>query len=453
MRKIWLGLILLAACSDSKHELFLPKPECKGDPVVPYAGTYQQVISDLSIGSASDGFDLDGDGKPDNKLSTVASLAQSAIMDSFTNYSIVIPLEFFNMTTVAPSTCVKFAVYLGAFAQDKDHDGAKASVPKGDCNDNDPTIGPGMPEIPGNFKDDDCDGKVDEAADGTVPVDNVDHDGDGYSIAQGDCDDTNPMVHPGMKEICGDGLDNDCDGVADRSQDANGVATACSPYMSTADIPLDPLSFDDSGNPQIAFKNGTIDKNMVLRAGPSLFSVKIPVQNILTLDLEITGAQIQATIQPDGTTMDARLGGVIDARTADSIRGLKVDQIGLTPNDSLLDAVFGNILGDLLALPKTKNAAILKKYPNCKTPDIDVDGDGLEAFCQSDPTATNKVADVCIDGDGTEIHSTYDDQGNILTHCAQAVDSHGKPRFVDGISVELNFKTSLIHSIKPPITP
>jgi len=144
---------------------------------------------------------------------------------------------------------------------------------------------------------------------------------------------------------------------------------------------------------------------------------------------------------------------VIDARTADTIRGLSVDQIHLTPDESLLDATFANVLGDLLALPKTKNANTLKMFPGCKTPDIDVDGDGLEAFCMSDPTATNKVADVCIDGDGTEIHSTYDDQGNILVHCAQAVDKNGKPRFVDGISVELNFKTSLIHAIKPPLTP
>jgi hypothetical protein len=262
------------------------------------------------------------------------------------------------------------------------------------------------------------------------------------------------MIHPGMAEICGDGLDNDCDGVADRTEDASGTPTACNPFAlpfaPMADIPLDKLSFDDSGAPQISFKDGSIDKNLVLHAGPSLFSVKIPVQNILTLDLQITGATIEAQMNADGSISKARLGGIISARTADQITGLKVDQIGLLPQDSLLDAIFANVLGDLLALPKTKNAAILKKYPGCKTPDIDVDGDGLEAFCVTDPTATDKVADVCIDGDGTEIHSTYDDQGKIVEHCAQAVDKAGKPRFVDGISVELNFTTTLIHAIKPP---
>jgi len=39
-----------------------------------------------------------------------------------------------------------------------------------------------------------------------------DNDGDGYAESQGDCDDTNPGIHPGAAEICGDGIDQDCNG-------------------------------------------------------------------------------------------------------------------------------------------------------------------------------------------------------------------------------------------------
>lgn len=47
---------------------------------------------------------------------------------------------------------------------------------------------------------------------------NGDQDLDGYlSAADGgsDCDDGDAAVHPGAEEICGDGVDNDCDGVTD----------------------------------------------------------------------------------------------------------------------------------------------------------------------------------------------------------------------------------------------
>ena len=45
-----------------------------------------------------------------------------------------------------------------------------------------------------------------------------DDDGDGYTdeICGGeDCDDADPAIHPGVAEVCTDGVDNDCDGLVD----------------------------------------------------------------------------------------------------------------------------------------------------------------------------------------------------------------------------------------------
>ena len=42
-----------------------------------------------------------------------------------------------------------------------------------------------------------------------------DEDGDGYTTDDGDCDDTNPAVHPGATEVCEDLIDNDCDQLVD----------------------------------------------------------------------------------------------------------------------------------------------------------------------------------------------------------------------------------------------
>lgn len=54
----------------------------------------------------------------------------------------------------------------------------------------------------------DTDSPSDSQDSGEVPVD---ADGDGVSQPE-DCDDTDPSVHPGATEVCGDGKDDDCDG-------------------------------------------------------------------------------------------------------------------------------------------------------------------------------------------------------------------------------------------------
>jgi hypothetical protein len=443
--------------------LFPTKPECEGAPITAYAGSQPQVISKLEIGAAADGFDLDGDGKPDNKLAAVASIANGSVKDSLASYDIVIPFEFFDLAApAAEDACVKFALYLGAYVTDTDGDGKKAFVSDGDCNDNDAAIRPGAAEVAGDFKDNDCDGLADEDA-STPPVastDTMDRDGDTVTLADGDCDDTNAAVKPGAVEVCGDGFDNDCDGTADRTQDGAGAATACSPFdPGKADVPLDPLSFKTgTQTPIISFNDGvisTVDGKLQLDAGPSLFSVSIPVTDGLTLDLRISGASIRADVVTEGAAIvlkNARLGGIIDARTADTIRGLDVADIGLKPENSLLDAAFANLLGPLLALPKA-SAEIGVKYPGCRTPDIDVDRDGLEAFCDSNPDdLESKVVDVCIDGDGTEVRDVLDGAGAVMMDCTLA-ELEGKPRFVDGISVALKFDTTGIKSIQAPRAP
>lgn len=67
-----------------------------------------------------------------------------------------------------------------------------------------------------NGQDDDCDGEIDEETAGS------DDDGDGFTEADGDCDDTNVFVFPGAEAV--DGVaDADCDGADDDGSWAEGL--------------------------------------------------------------------------------------------------------------------------------------------------------------------------------------------------------------------------------------
>jgi|GEM_PF-1135047 len=428
---------------DDGGPLFEPATPCNDAATKPLTGDSAVVISRLEIDSLMDAFDLDGDGMPDNKLSAVSGLAREPIQEALEDYDILLPIELFDYPEVGEDECVKFAVYVGEYSVDRDDDDESTARENGDCNDTDPNISPDLPEIPDNGVDDDCDGLADEAPDGTPSDNAADADNDGLTIAQGDCDDTNPNVG-GQDEICGDGLDNDCDGSADWQEDALGQK--CTPYDDSATpdtLPgLDPVSFED-GEPAIVFVNGVVTREagaLILRGGPSRFALTVPISGDIALDLRITGAQIEAEIEEleGGIALrNTRLGGVIDAQTADKITGIEVEDIGLDPDNTLLDALFANILGTLLALPRLEfeQGSELEQYAGCLTPDIDVDGDGLEAFCDSTPDDEELTVDVCIDGDG----NIFLDEGEV--NCTTLTDDAGDPMFVDGVSVGLDFDT------------
>jgi len=126
----------------------------------------------------------------------------------------------------------------------------------GDCDDDDLTVHPGVPEVC-NGKDEDCDGFTDPENSPGCLFFYRDADGDGYGVIgdgkclcaatgvyrafqQGDCDEGDPTVHYEAVEVC-DGKDNDCNGVTDPAG-----STGCRDYY----VDRDGDGYGDSSNTQ-----------------------------------------------------------------------------------------------------------------------------------------------------------------------------------------------------------
>lgn len=216
----------------------------------------------------------------------IAGSSFEAVTDSVGNFKIsyaqpgtysLTVMQDGNKMGIIPNVMViaKQTVNVGSvpFCLDNDGDGYTQDV---DCNDNNPAINPGATEICGDGIDNNCNGETDE-----VCLTCTDADGDGYHVGEGctgdlDCDDTNALVFPGADEKC-NGVDDDCDGAIDeeaidqqtfyRDNDGDGYGdpsdsiTACTQPQGYVSVSGDCSDLNSAINPGVAEVCGDVIDN------------------------------------------------------------------------------------------------------------------------------------------------------------------------------------------------
>ena len=195
------------------------------------------------------------------------------------------------------STTIAMRLWMGLIRTDVDEDGSTCdAVP--DCDDRNPDINPGADEVCDEI-DNDCDSVIDgpSAVDATVYFEDTDDDGygvsfstpgecslpDGWSANGDDCDDNRADVSPEGTEVCGDGIDNDCDWAIDgddteMDSDEDGF-TLC-----------DEVPDCDDGNPDInpdadEVCDGVDNDCMVRRTSPAHRMAVWPMRTPILIDM------------------------------------------------------------------------------------------------------------------------------------------------------------------------
>lgn len=356
---------------------------------------------------------------------------------------------------------------------DEDGDGFPKFL---DCDDNDNRRFPGKEEVCDNI-DNDCNGQVDDNLEFFTVY--LDRDGDGFGDPEArqmvcdvaldsvdnadDCDDTNANINPEADEICnGEGVDENCDGVADEAtiffRDADGDGVGGDEFTESCETPDGHVAETGDCNdanadvsPRLMEVCDEIDNNCNGEIDEGVQTVFYADDDGDTYGNE--NETLSACSTPDGYV--DRSGDCDDADDsvhpdAEEICGDGIDNDcvdGENPGQEWYLDTDGDTYGDDASLviaceqPTSNDGTFVERGEDCDNADelihpdaIDICGDGIDQDCSgSDLACEPDPLDVDDDGDGlTENDGDCDDTDANIHPDAEDVCEDGIDQDCDG---------------------
>lgn len=184
-----------------------------------------------------------------------------------------------------------------------------------DCDDTNPTINPASFEI-ANGMDNDCNGLAADTVQVLAIIWYLDADGDGYGNDQitmisetqpqgyvalpGDCNDANSAIFPNANEICGNGVDENCNGQVDENNPIVSAGQDQDILANTGNIQLVGTPTGGSWSGTGASSSGLFNTNQAPGVYSLTYSVSTPCfasdQVVITLLPNNTGATLEKPI-------------------------------------------------------------------------------------------------------------------------------------------------------------
>ncbi|MCB9694127.1 MAG: putative metal-binding motif-containing protein [Alphaproteobacteria bacterium] len=323
------------------------------------------TFSDWYVDEDGDGFGYEGDDAPVSSCADVPGSAPNND-DCDDTTDLVSPLAT-EVCNGADDDCDGVVP-----ADEVDGDGDEVATCEGDCDDTQNTVHPGAVELCDGL-DNDCDPLTTDDDSPTAPLWYPDVDGDLYGDDNaavqactqpadtvgvgGDCEDGIFDINPGATDVCGDGIDNDCNNFVDDTCiiDHCGEIAADETWAGTGTHRITcNIEVRGASNPTLTIEDGArvvFGPNTWLRVGQTTAG---------SIDVQGTDSGVlftsQATTQMPGDYYGLQLQG---NASASSIEGLTIEyagfgsQAGLLVNGGthdIIDSTFRYNLGDGLRI-------------------------------------------------------------------------------------------------------